>query len=63
MKTLKEQNQNPLFYGNNIISHAIIPASAATDLNFYQIWEATSIDKWLYNGGPYELIVLHKYLL
>ena len=24
----------------------------------YPIWEATSIDEWLYNGGPYELIVL-----
>jgi photosystem II P680 reaction center D1 protein len=28
-------------------------------LNFYQIWEAASVDVWLYNGGPYELIVLH----
>ncbi|XLS47806.1 hypothetical protein HN51_022164 [Arachis hypogaea] len=22
-------------------------------------WEAASVDEWLYNGGPYELIVLH----
>ncbi|KAH9605263.1 hypothetical protein KSS87_013436 [Heliosperma pusillum] len=28
-------------------------------LHFYPIWEATSVDEWLYNGGPYELIVLH----
>ncbi len=23
------------------------------------IWEAASVDEWLYNGGPYQLIVLH----
>jgi hypothetical protein len=27
--------------------------------DFYPIWEAASVDEWLYNGGPYELIVLH----
>ncbi len=49
----------PLLYGNNIISGAIIPTSVAIGLHFYPIWEATSVDEWLYNGGPYELIVLH----
>ena len=24
----------------------------------YPIWEAASIDEWLYNGGPYEQIFL-----
>jgi photosystem II P680 reaction center D1 protein len=48
-----------LLYGNNIISGAIIPTSVAIGLHFYPIWEAASIDEWLYNGGPYELIVLH----
>uniref|UniRef100_A0A7N2R581 40S ribosomal protein S8 n=1 Tax=Quercus lobata TaxID=97700 RepID=A0A7N2R581_QUELO len=24
----------------------------------YPIWEAAAVDEWLYNGGPYELIVL-----
>ncbi|VFQ90073.1 unnamed protein product [Cuscuta campestris] len=38
---------------------AIIPTSAAIGLHFYPIWEAASIAEWLYNGGPYELIVLH----
>uniref|UniRef100_A0A1Y3BTV4 Putative photosynthetic reaction centre, L/M n=1 Tax=Helianthus annuus TaxID=4232 RepID=A0A1Y3BTV4_HELAN len=28
-------------------------------LHFYPIWEPASVDEWLYNGGPYELIVLH----
>ncbi|KAF9626738.1 hypothetical protein IFM89_038956 [Coptis chinensis] len=48
-----------LLYGNNIISGAIIPTSAAIGLHFYPIWEAASVGEWLYNGGPYELIVLH----
>ncbi|KAI3797685.1 hypothetical protein L1987_32948 [Smallanthus sonchifolius] len=38
---------------------AIIPTSAAIGLHFYPIWEAASVDEWLYNGGPYELIVLY----
>ncbi|KAL1337511.1 hypothetical protein HN51_032203 [Arachis hypogaea] len=48
-----------LLYGNNIISGTIIPTSATIGLHFYPIWEAASVDEWLYNGGPYELIVLH----
>ncbi|KAF7057569.1 hypothetical protein CFC21_064811 [Triticum aestivum] len=48
-----------LLYGNNIISGAIIPTSAVIGLHFYPIWEDASVDEWLYNGGPYELIVLH----
>lgn len=51
--------RSSLLYGNNIISGAIIPTSAAIGLHFYPIWEAASVDEWLYNGGPYELIVLH----
>ncbi|KAF9617322.1 hypothetical protein IFM89_035303 [Coptis chinensis] len=52
-----------LLYGNNIISGAIIPTFAAIGLHFYPIWEAASVDEWLYNGGPYELIVLHFLLV
>ncbi|MGF1539827.1 MAG: photosystem II q(b) protein [Pleurocapsa sp.] len=48
-----------LLDGNNLISAAVIPTSAAIGLHFYPIWEAGSIDEWLYNGGPYQLIVLH----
>ena len=29
------------------------------DYVFYPIWEAQSLDEWLYNGGPYQLIVFH----
>nr|KJB15227.1 hypothetical protein B456_002G165800 [Gossypium raimondii] len=46
-------------YRNNIISGAIIPTSVVIGLHFYSIREAASVDEWLYNGGPYELIVLH----
>ncbi|MBE9046805.1 photosystem II q(b) protein [Pleurocapsales cyanobacterium LEGE 10410] len=48
-----------LLDGNNLVSAAVIPTSAAIGLHFYPIWEAGSIDEWLYNGGPYQLIVLH----
>ncbi|ERN19855.1 hypothetical protein AMTR_s00071p00011330 [Amborella trichopoda] len=56
---IREPVSNSLLYGNNIISGAIIPTSAAISLHFYPIWESTSVDEWLYNGGPYELIILH----
>eukprot|EP01018_Ginkgo_biloba_P024726 Gb_03955 [translate_table: standard] len=56
---IREPVSSSLLYGNNIISGAIIPTSAAIGLHFYPIWEAASTDEWLYNGGPYELIVLH----
>ena len=41
--------------GNNIISGAVIPSSNAIGVHFYPIWEAASVDEWLYNGGPYQL--------
>ncbi|KAF6152374.1 hypothetical protein GIB67_006610 [Kingdonia uniflora] len=56
---IREPVFGSLLYGNNIIFGAIIPTFAAIDLHFYPIWEAASVDEWLYNGGPYELIVLH----
>lgn len=48
-----------LLGGNNIITAAVVPTSAAIGLHFYPIWAAGSVDEWLYNGGPYQLIVLH----
>ncbi|KAJ4699654.1 Photosystem II protein D1, partial [Melia azedarach] len=56
---IREPVSGSLLMENNIISGAIIPTSAAIGLHFYPIWEAASVDEWLYNGGPYELIVLH----
>ncbi len=48
-----------LLGGNNIITAAVVPTSAAIGLHFYPMWAAASFDEWLYNGGPYQLIVLH----
>lgn len=56
---IREPVSGSLLYGNNIISGAIIPTSNAIGLHFYPVWEAASLDEWLYNGGPYQLIVLH----
>ena len=52
---IREPVSGSLFYGNNIIFGVIIPTFAAIGLHFYSIWEAASIDEWLYNGRPYEL--------
>ncbi|RYR49286.1 hypothetical protein Ahy_A07g035707 [Arachis hypogaea] len=57
---IREPVSGSLLYGNNIISGAIIPTSAAIGLHFYPIWEAASVDEWLYNGGPYELILEYR---
>ncbi|MCD9645238.1 hypothetical protein HAX54_034006, partial [Datura stramonium] len=56
---IREPVSGSLLYETNIIFSAIIPTSATIGLHFYPIREAASVDEWLYNGGPYELIVLH----
>jgi photosystem II P680 reaction center D1 protein len=50
---IREPVSGSLLYGNNIITGAVIPTSNAIGLHFYPIWEAASLDEWLYNGGPY----------
>ena len=47
---IREPVSGSLMYGNNIISGAVIPTSNAIGLHFYPIWEAASLDEWLYNG-------------
>jgi len=56
---IREPIAGSLLYGNNIISGAVVPSSNAIGLHFYPIWEAASLDEWLYNGGPYQLVVFH----
>jgi photosystem II P680 reaction center D1 protein len=56
---IREPVAGSLLYGNNIITGAVVPLSNAIGLHFYPIWEAQSIDEWLYNGGPYQMIGLH----
>ena len=48
---IREPVAGSLIYGNNIISGAVVPSSNAIGLHFYPIWEAASLDEWLYNGG------------
>ncbi|MEO1401766.1 MAG: photosystem II q(b) protein [Cyanobacteria bacterium J06635_1] len=59
MDGIREPVLGSLMSGNNIISAAVVPTSAAIGLHFYPLWDAASIEEWLYNGGPYQLIVAH----
>lgn len=56
---IREPVAGSLLYGNNIISAAVVPSSNAIGLHFYPIWEAANLEEWLYNGGPYQLIIFH----
>jgi photosystem II P680 reaction center D1 protein len=56
---IREPVSGSLLYSNNIISGAVIPSSNAIGVHFYPVWEAVTLDEWLYNGGNYQLIVLH----
>ena len=56
---IREPVAGSLFYGNNIVTGAVIPSSNAIGVHFYPVWEALSLDEWLYNGGTYQFIVLH----
>ena len=46
---IREPVAGSLMYGNNIISGAVVPSSNAIGLHFYPIWEAASLDEWLYH--------------
>lgn len=59
MDGIREPVIGSILGGNNPITAAVIPTSAAIGLHFYPLWAAGSIPEWLYNGGPYQLIVLH----
>jgi photosystem II P680 reaction center D1 protein len=59
MEGVREPVLGSLLSGNNLITAAVVPTSAAVGLHFYPLWEASSMAEWLYNGGPYQLIVLH----
>ena len=56
---IREPVSGALLYGNNLMTAAVVPTSNAIGLHFYPIWEAASLDEWLYNGGPYQLVVFH----
>ena len=56
---IREGVSGSLLYGNNIISASLIPSSNAIGVHFYPLWSSLSFDEWLFNGGPYEFVVLH----
>ena len=47
---IREPVAGSLMFGNNIISGAVVPSSNAIGMHFYPIWEAATLDEWLYNG-------------
>jgi len=56
---IREPVAGSLLYGNNIITGAVIPSSNSIGVHFYPVWESSAYDEWLYNGGTYQLVVLH----
>ena len=46
---IREPVAGSFLYGTNIISGAVVPSSNAIGLHFYPIWEAATLDEWLYN--------------
>jgi photosystem II P680 reaction center D1 protein len=56
---IREPVAGSLMWGNNIISAAVIPSSNAIGLHFYGLYDASSLEEWLYNGGEYQMVVFH----
>lgn len=56
---IREAVTGSLLGGNNLITATVVPTSNAIGLHFYPIWDAASLDEWLYNGGPWQMIVFH----
>jgi photosystem II P680 reaction center D1 protein len=56
---IREPVAGSLIYGNNLITGAVIPSSNAIGVHFYPVWESLGYDEWLFNGGTYQLVVLH----
>ncbi|ESA38117.1 photosystem ii d1 protein [Leptolyngbya sp. Heron Island J] len=59
MDGIREPISGSLLSGNNMITATVVPSSNAIGLHFYPMWEAASLDEWLYNGGPYQMIIFH----
>jgi len=56
---IREPVSGSLLFGNNIISGSLIPSSNSIGLHFYPFWVSSSLDSWLFNGGTYQLVVIH----
>ena len=55
---IREPVAGSLMYGNNIISGAVVPSSCNWSSLLPHLGSA-SLDEWLYNGGPFQLVVFH----
>ena len=56
---IREPVSGSLLHANNVVTGGVIPSSNAIGVHSYPVWEALGLDEWLYNGGPYQLLVLH----
>lgn len=56
---IREPIFGSLLDGNNLMTATVIPSSAAIGLHLYPLWDAASLAEWLYNGGPYEMVIFH----
>ena len=59
---IREAVSGSLLFGNNIITGAVVPSSNAIGVHLYPFWSSIEGDEWFYNGGAYQLIVLHFFL-
>jgi photosystem II P680 reaction center D1 protein len=59
---IREPVSGSLLFGNNIMSGAVVPSSNALGVHLYPIWSTAGLDEWLYNGGPYQMTVLHFFI-
>ena len=55
----ENQSQAPLCMATTSYQEPSFPLDNAIGLHFYPIWEAATLDEWLYNGGPFQLVVFH----
>jgi photosystem II P680 reaction center D1 protein len=56
---IREPVAGSLMYGNNIISGAVVPSATLLVFTSIPSGKQLSLDEWLYNGGPYQLVVFH----
>ena len=57
---IREPVSGSLMFGNNIISGAVVPSSPMqSDYTSTHLGSHATLDEWLYNGGPYQLVVFH----
>ena len=61
LTSMEFENQYPAPYCTETTSSLEQSSPPATQSDYISIpiWEAATLDEWLYNGGPYQLVVFH----